>query len=238
MSKPYHILIKYASRSRPERFFKSLSTIYTHIHDWDNFSVLAALDTDDDTMNNEWVRNQLTTYKNLSVAWGLSKSKIDAINRDIPKEGWDIIANFSDDQSFIFHGFDQIIRQHFDDGLDWFHHYQDNDQDRLSTMYIAGKEFYDRFGYIYDPSYQSLFCDNEIQEIAQELGRYKFINFPGLFFHALPSYGHQAPDAMYLQQQQIGWTTDQKTYLERRAKRLNIPPEQALNNYVNAYKDK
>jgi len=218
MSSPYRILFKYPSRGRIDRFFQGLNSIYENLYDTANFHVACTLDKDDSVMNSDEFRERIKSYGNLSVQWGLSDSKVHAINRDMPEIEWDIVVVMSDDMRVTFYGFDQIIREQFDGSLDFLLHIPDNDaKDILATMYIAGKDFYSRFNYIYHPSYKSLFCDNEIQEIAQKLGRYKFVNCPGLIFHANPAYGHHAKDAMFLTQQEIGWTVDQQNYNERKA---------------------
>lgn len=217
MQNPLKILIKYPSRGRPERFFKSLDSIYNNVHDLDNFHVSCTLDEDDMAMNCKDVVDRINTYRNISISWGLSESKIHAINRDLPEYG-DIIVVHSDDMLFTFYGFDQIIREAFSDSLDWLVHIPDNDaKDALATMYIAGRSFFDRFGYIYYPGYKSLHCDNEIMEQSQKLGRYKFVNCPGIIWHGNAAYGHMPKDEMFIKQQVIGWTEDQELYNQRKA---------------------
>lgn len=217
MISPYRILFKYPSRGRPERFFRSLDTIYNNLYDLENFHVSCTLDEDDLSMNNESVISKINGYKNISISWGLSESKVHAINRDLPDYG-DIIVVMSDDMWFTFYGFDQIIRESFSDSLDWLVHLPDNDaKDVLAVMYIAGRPFYERRGYIYYPGYKSLHCDNEIQAIARKLGRYKYVNCPGIIFHGNPAYGHMPKDEMFEEQQHVGWSEDHALYNEREA---------------------
>lgn len=232
MTNPYKILIKYPSRSRPERFFQGLESIYLNIADTDNFHVACTFD-DDDVMVSGAITDRLKKYKNLSVQTGISKSKIHAINRDIPKYDFDILICMSDDMRFTFYGFDQIIRGCFDASLDTFCHIPDFDEKNIPTLYVAGRAFYDRMGYIYDPAYKSLFCDVELADIAKEIGKYRYFNIPGVFSHLLPAYGHLPADEMWNEQQRIGWTEDQKTYLERKAKRLSDPD--ILKTWIDAY---
>jgi hypothetical protein len=221
--KPPVILFKFATRSRPERFFKSLDSIVDNLYDKENYKIIVAADFDDETMNTVPVINRLLTYKNLSVAWGTSESKIHAINRDIPKEGFDILCVHSDDMVWTFYGFDQIIRQEFLDGdFDKLVHVPDSDaKNMLATYYIAGKDFYHRFDHVYHPSYKSLFADNEVQDIAQSLGKYRFVDCTGMLFHEHPSYGHIAFDAQYNSQQAL-WATDEENYLQRRSRNFEL----------------
>lgn len=176
----YKILFKYASRSRNFKFFSGLENIINNLGDINNFCILVSLDVDDTTMNNPETINKLTEFvkkypEKIIIKYGYSKSKIDAINRDVneikEKFNFDILVNFSDDMEFIQHSFDEVIRNKF------YVHYQDTDGniyfndgfvgDRISTMSIIGRKYYDKFNYIYHPSYHSLWCDNEYTELAK-----------------------------------------------------------------------
>src|SRR5215208_3140858 len=96
------ILFKLVSRSRPERFFKTLDNLNSMIVDKENFHIACTLDTDDSTMNNDEVKKRIGTYANTTAMWGLSYSKIHAFNRDILEiNGWDIVVAVSDDMLFI-----------------------------------------------------------------------------------------------------------------------------------------
>lgn len=191
INRDYFILFKFATRSRPEKFFAGLDNIINNLHDRKNFVILATMDIDDSTMYNRQVIERLTPYvKNKFVipVFGRSKSKIDAINRDMQHapDNWEILVNFSDDMKFNPHGFDKTIRDKFSlhfpstDGNIYF-----NDgfaKDSVSTMTIMGREYYKRFGYIYEPSYTSLWCDNEYTEIAKRLNKIQY--FPeNLYTH-------------------------------------------------------
>jgi hypothetical protein len=178
--KKHKILFKYASRSRTNKFFSGLENILQNLSDLENFCILISLDVDDTTMNNPTIINKLTDYvrkypERIIVKFGYSKNKIDAINRDVneikEKFDFDILVNFSDDMEFIQHSFDETIRNKF------LNHYPDTDgniyfndgfvADRISTMSIIGRKYYDKFNYVYHPSYNSLWCDNEYTEVAK-----------------------------------------------------------------------
>lgn len=223
--KPLFILFKFASRSRPERFFKTLDSIYSNMVR-DDFHVSCTLDLDDFTMNNEWVKEKIEKYNNISVEWGASKSKIDAINRSMPNIEWDIVVNISDDMLISFYGFDEIIRTFVKDSvkdLDGLIHIPDGDaKDALNVLYIATKKYYDRFGYIYHPEYLSLFCDNESMDVAKMLNKYYYYDCPCLFEHKNPAYGHLPKDALFIEQQKVGWGVDMETYNRRRAKNFDL----------------
>jgi hypothetical protein len=114
---------------------------------------------------------------------------------------------------------DEVLRAEFSiNGLDCLLHLPDQDaKSALATMYIAGRTYYERFGFIYHPDYKFLFCDNEAQDVAQQLGCYRYVDYPGLIWHGNPAYGHMERDALFDFQQGIGYTTDEQTYNRRKA---------------------
>lgn len=211
MSEPFKILYKYPSRNRPKRFFDGLDSIVDLTMDKDYFHVACTLDLDDYSMNNEDVINKINSYPNTSIQWGYSKSKIDAINRNMPDYPFDILVNFSDDMRFNLSGFDQHIRVDMNanfPNFDGLLHYPDQDaKEWLATMFIAGRKFYDKFGFIYDPEFKSLWCDNLVQSVAQHMGKYKYCGYQ-INIHLNPAYGHLEKDTMFLEQQ-AHWGEDQ-----------------------------
>jgi len=199
MNNRYFILHKFATRSRPEKFFKGIENIISKAYDKHNLGVLVSADMDDTTMWNPKVLERLLPYVKSGYVFpifGSSNSKIEAINRDMNKtdsieklKKWDVLVNFSDDMEFIVDGYDEIIREKFTT------HYPDTDgnlhfndgftADRVSTMTIMGRKYYNRFGYIYHPSYFSLWCDNEYTEVARILNK--------IMYFTTPIYRHNHP---------------------------------------------
>ena len=214
MSEPFKILYKYPSRNRPNRFFEGLDSIVNLTADKDYYHIACTLDTDDESMNNYEVITQINSYPNVSIQWGTSNSKIEAVNRSMPDYPFDILVNMSDDMRFNLYGFDQCIRvdmnAHFPK-FDGLLHYPDQDaKEWLATMYIAGRKFYDTFGFIYDHQFKSLWCDNLVMKTAQHMGKYKYTGYQ-INIHLNPAYGHLEKDAMFLEQQGY-WGEDEATY--------------------------
>lgn len=204
------ILYNFASRSRPDKFFKAIENI-NKLSKTDHI-IAAKIDIDDPSM--------LLTFgsfdlPNLKVYSGYSKNKIDAINRDIP-DGWDILVNMSDDMVFTKEGFDLDIIEAFNGDYDQFIHFPDGYTDnRLCSMSIMGKDYYDRFGYVYHPDYVSLWCDNEAQDVAKDLGKYKFVN-KNIFIHDHPAWTGAKADQQLIDTQKY-YRQDQRTYNKRKA---------------------
>lgn len=222
MERPLKILVKYATRGRPERFFDGMNTIYDLCSQPEYLRVLITADTDDPTMFNDEVRDRIGGYKNAMVIYGKSEGKIHATNRDfdlIPNEwkDWDVVCNFSDDQRWTILGWDDCIRgdfKMFSPELSHFMAYLDVDtKGVLSTLYIAGRNFFNLFGFVYDEAFKSLFADNLVEDVARYLGKYHYTGYT-IYQHLLPSYGHLPEDAMFREQQDLGWSVDMNTYNE------------------------
>ena len=212
------ILFKYASRSRPNNFERGLLSIINNATNAMDISIVASVDSDD-----ERILDYVSIYEKyaprVTLMVGESKSKIDAINRDIEKVGeFDIICNFSDDMIFTVKGFDNIIRdlfvKHFPNG-DGFLHLNDGHQgDNVSTMSIMDRKYYDRDRYIYHPEYKSLWCDAEATEVAWMRGRYAYEPIV-LFDHLHPAWGLAPNDPQYIASESREMWDHDKAVIER-----------------------
>lgn len=172
------ILYKYPTRQRPLKFLRCISSYYELMRG-DNYEFVVTIDDDDEIMHSPEIISHMSKMKKLTVKSGSSKSKIEAINADIPNTDWDIVVLVSDDMFPEIEGFDNIIREDMQrlypdtDGVLW---YFDGWRRDLNTLCILGRKYYERFGYIYHPSYKSFWCDNEFMEVAKALGRQTFID--------------------------------------------------------------
>lgn len=221
------ILIKLPSRNRPERFFKALDSIVENIQDKENYMVSATLDTDDITMNRPEIIERISNYQNVSVEWGLSKSKIHAVNRSMPKNyNWDILMVGSDDIYFNFYGFDSAVRAemgtYFPDGDGYLHFMEKDTMEFLNVMTVCDRKYYNRFNYIYHPSYFSLWCDNEQTMVAKMLKKYIYIPYE-IMVHRNPAYMYEdCPRDDMFDEQQSHWGVDEKNYHERQKNNFYI----------------
>ena len=202
------ILFNFATRSRPAKFIDAIASINENIVTYD-YHILVKIDDDDESMK------CFEPVQNIEFVGGNSVNKIDAINRNIPDD-WDILINMSDDMRFLVYGFDQQIISDFGNDLDQLIHYPDGHvNERLITMSIMGKAYYDRFGYVYHPDYTSLWCDNEQHDVALELGKYKYVD-KQLFVHDHPAWTGKAPDQLLIETQKY-YRQDEQTYKKRKA---------------------
>ena len=182
------------------------------------YKVVVSIDSNDSvTLESKELGMIEDDWDNVTIVEGTSKNKIDAINRDVPQIGWDILVNLSDDQIFTKRGFDEVIAQC---GKDEFLHLPDGHvNELLPTMSVMGYDYYKRFNYIYHPDYVSLFCDNEAMDVAKQLNCYKYID-EHVFEHLHPAWG-KAPIDAQLEHTQSFYRRDERVYKKRRS--LNFP---------------
>jgi len=209
-----NILIKFPTRGRPEKFFDVLHRYMAGIKVRDKVQFLVTIDSDDQSMNNSAAISKLSSYSNLSYGFGTSRSKIDACNRDLndylktATVQPDIILLASDDMIPQERGYDEIIRsdmaKHFPDtdGCLW---YSDGYRKDFCTLSILGRRYYDRFNYLYHPSYKSFYCDNEFTEVAQLAGKIRYIE-KVIIKHLHPDWIQTDPNAQRMQETLFGGT--------------------------------
>lgn len=192
------ILVKYPSRSRPERFLQVLKEWVRLADDTSGLHFVFSFDADDDSMweAGEWIRD---LGINANVYFRTSNTKVEAINRDIADVTvpWEILVVVSDDMWPQVQGWDTLIRGEIaatdGDCLVW---HPDQKQKDIVTLPIMTRAYYDRDGHVYDPRFTSVFCDNLQTDLARKRGRLVFIDTL-LAEHRHPANVTMSKDALY-----------------------------------------
>lgn len=212
------ILFKFTTRSRPQLFERGMRSIIDNVSN-DNYEIMVTADIDDISMYN----HNFIDYPKVYTIFQNSTNKINAINRDLyTAKNWDILVNMSDDMVFTKKGFDEIIRDNFDN-LGQCLHFPDQANSPIIVLSILGRKFYKRFNYIYHPDYISLFCDNEQTDVAKLIGSYKFVS-NNIFEHLHPAFGKALVDAQYLHTESF-YEADKVTYERRKSINFGLPKE-------------
>ena len=179
-----------------------------------NMKFMITLDRDDTSYD---LHEITCEFPSLIISVGDSKNKIDAINRDMKRAPpFDIVLLASDDMIPIMQGYDTIIRTKMKelypdtDGVLWFN---DGYQNRTNTLVIIGKKYFDRFGFLYNPVYNSFFCDNEFTDVATKLGKQTFID-EVIIKHEHPANTGVESDELYKSNSKY-WKEDEYTYALR-----------------------
>ena len=174
------LVIKFPTRNRPEKF-KSVFTRYlTFLSGRNDVRFIITMDEDDLTMNNPEMQQWLSTRAQnaqIECFYGHSKSKIEACNANLEGVDGDVLLLASDDMVPVQMGYDDIIFSAFQhtfpdfDGAIKFWDGLRPKEDPLMTLTVMGFPLYKQFGYIYNPEYKSLYCDNEQTQVCAALNK-------------------------------------------------------------------
>lgn len=182
-----------------------------------NIKFLVSFDVDDETMNWSIIQRASKIHNDITFVAGTSRNKVHAINRDMEIAGeWDIVMIASDDMIPCIEHWDDVIRSNFDssDQALWFF---DGHQHRICTLSIMGKDYYNRFNYLYHPEYTSLWCDNEYTDVALQLGKMKHFPDTILFKHEHPAWGGGLQmDELYRRNEGY-FKKDEAVYMKRKS---------------------
>jgi hypothetical protein len=205
-------MYKFASRTRPEKFFACLDNIISMARHNDYF-ILASLDIDDPSMNNDEIKKRMEGYSMLDAKWGWSLNKVDAINRDIGKRpDFDILCNHSDDMWFIKEGFDLDILEAFKDWNGIVHFPDQQTGAKLISYAMMHKEYYDIDGHIYNPQFDSVYADNYQKDVAEKRKKYKFVPVR-ILDHRHHAWGYgPADDLLKKTEDPVVYAKDRETY--------------------------
>jgi len=215
-----NILVKFPTRNRPHIFLRRLSELASLSN---NIQVLVSYDEDDSTMTPKIVKQAMDMISPIVIIQGEGSTKIEACNRDVSRiKDWDIIVLMSDDMVCQVENWDEVVRYDMrtnfpdTDGCLW---YSDGYQDRICTMVVMGKTYYDNLGYLYHPDYTSLWSDNEMTEQAQYFGKLYKSN-TCLFRHEHPMNNRSIQnDALYKRNEPF-YEIDKQVYDRRKENRF------------------
>jgi hypothetical protein len=211
----------FASRSRKTRFFDVLHNIRGLSHS-NKYYIVAKLDLDDPEMHNDEVKERLKDHPEVIVRWGYSQGKIHAINRsleDLPP--YDIVVMQSDDIVWDVPGFDDIIRQAFaehDPNFEKAIHFPDDHGKRKTIIVsILGINLYKQLGYLYEPSFFSVFADDFFTYQVRKMNKYTYVD-KRLFTHLHPIWGSIPWDDQYkATEAKENYAKDRETFLRLQA---------------------
>lgn len=96
----------------------------------------------------------------------------------------------------------------------------DGVQTWIATLPIMDRDYYNRFGYIYHPNYQHLFCDTELTHVADCLSRLFFHN-EILFRHNHHTITKEVDDVT--RKAEATYHQGKATYVKRVKDRFGIP---------------
>lgn len=224
------LLIKYPSRYRSNMIAKRTEELLaTSVAD---ITIVYTVDEDDrDSVMTALRAQEFVNKKGCKaiVVPGRSRDKIHAVNRDMElinqKVDWDVLLLMSDDME-PSNGWDRIVsydmQQNFPD-TDGSLFYNDGYAGlKLNTMPIIGRKYYDRFGYIYNPEYRSLWCDNEFTQVGFRLKRQVYSDIVVFRHRHYANDRTVNKDNLYIKNDRFN-DVDKSTYQRRLAKNFYLP---------------
>lgn len=217
------LLIKFPTKVRAKKFLNVLSKYVRFMDDKTN-KVVVSCDLDDISMKENYVTEVIKTYDNVELQFNNNKSKIEAINHGMDNLDFDIVLLASDDMVPMVKGYDTIIKNRMKetypdtDGVLWFNDGYKGKE--LNTLCILGKKYYDRFGYIYHPSYNSVWCDNEFMDVANKLGKQTYFS-EIIIRHQHPDWGFGLRDEIHVTNMK-NESSDKLTYNKRKLNNFDL----------------
>lgn len=209
MSFSPRILIKWASRERPEVFARQLPL-------WDNGRVdfLIALDENDPALQR--YLDMMPSGRVRVIVDQSPAGKVRAMNLGVADFDWDILILAQDDSRPYGPACDATICGLFEKhGLDCCLFSPDGyRKDDMNTQVIVGRKYFDRFGYIYHPDYIATWCDNEFTDVSRANGREVRVKQPLILHDWI---GHNGKGDDLLRRNESHFHVDKATYLRRKA---------------------
>lgn len=220
------ISIIHPSRGRPQKAFATALKWIEACSSYPEY--ICSIDKDDpyikeyvsvfskDGRENPLYRNEGVLYHNDN------RSAVDAINNAAKIAKGDILIVISDDIE-CFPGWDDYLMIAIGDKKDFILKTQDGIQKWICTLPILDRAYYNRFGYIYYPEYQHMFCDTELTMVADLTGRK--ITSDLLFPHKQYSVTGEKPDEVN-KRADLTWNQGEKLFLERIKINFGLKPEE------------
>lgn len=243
------ISILHPSRSRPER---SYDTIIKWLEKagaigMTDIELIISIDYNDPSLleyEMRYVRpitaaENYTTFRGhpLQCVQNQNRSAVDAINNAAKAANGDIFIVVSDDTDCPENWAIDLLK-HLEGKTDFIAKTQDGIQKWIITNPIMDRVYYNRFGYVYYPEYQHMFCDTELSCVADLTGRR--IDVPMTFEHLHYSTGKSAKDAIN-EKADATWGQGEALFIERASKNfglVNYPGRITNKTYLNWLKMK
>jgi hypothetical protein len=150
------------------------------LNPYDILQILGALNSaieDKETTKIQLVTNDSTfDFEGYDYLYTTETNTPKSINLKLSETDWDIILPIFR-PSIAVHNFDSVIKKIYQesfsnlDGVLWF---TDNLQKELATFAVIGREYYNNFGYIYNPIYTNYKFEDEFTEVLKINNKYKY----------------------------------------------------------------
>jgi len=224
------VTIIHPSRSRPKIAYETaLKWIQRIGLPETEFEYILSLDNDDPEL---WSYKNKFPCLNFTIFRSDNRSAIDAINtpakfysayRGQEENSKDFLIVISDDFDCP-NDWGKTLERSIGDEQDRCYKTTDGIQDWIITLPIMGWKYYNRFGYIYHPSYSHMFCDTELTCVAEMTGRWAQLSSNGdclTFKHLCES----IPKDDLNKRNDATFDEGKRNFIERKKRSFDLKPE-------------
>jgi len=217
------ISIIHPSRSRPELALQAAKVWIDNIGLPDTkWEYILSLDNDDPTV--EKYRELFSVYYKVRVVTNNNTSCISAINSAAVETVGNIIIVVSDD--FLCpENWGQTLLDKLEGQQDFVVKTADGIQQYIITLPILDRAYYNRFGYVYYPGFQHMFCDTEMSAVGYLTGR--LVNVDMEFKHLHYTKGLSKRDELNIRNDNT-WRQGEKLYRARCRRNFDLPEDQII----------
>jgi hypothetical protein len=184
----------------------------------------------DDSQLQEYLN--ITRDFNIRGKFSVNRSAIEAINKVAPMTRGNLLIVVSDD-FHAFDGWDSFLLENLKGQSDYLVKTSDGYMDNkwLITLPIMDKDYYNRFGYIYNPEYLHMFSDTEMTCVGNMLGKVIDLQNPNAVFqHRHYSINLMAKDAIN-EKNDATWYQGKEVFLKRHENNFGLPVEALVMTY-------
>jgi len=168
------------------------------------------------------VIQEMLGQMDLKVVIHSNTSMVEALNVGCQQATGDVLVYVSDDFE-CFSNWDLAVQEatkHMED--DWFLLVNDGIQQITATIIFESRKYYERYGYMYYPRYQSMFADPDATEVARRTN--KLVSALHILFkHNHHSIGGMPFDGVYDKQGgSVAWNHGETVYREREGRNFDV----------------
>lgn len=182
----------------------------------ENIQYILCLSTKDDT--SAYLR--AFDKVNVTIIFYNDNGLVKQVNEAALHATGDLLIAVSDDFGCP-DNWDALLEAKLHDKTDYIVKTEDGLQPFIMTLPMMDRTYYERFNYIYHPSYNHMYGDQELADVGQMLGR--TIELDLMFPHRHYSTGKMKRDATNVRNDSF-YKQDEITYRQRRNASFNLNP--------------
>jgi hypothetical protein len=226
----YSLIHPSRSSSRVQKAFDACYQWLRNASDDIQFEYILSLDSDDEAVPH--FQKAFSDFVNvpITIITNNNRSIVDAVNRAAEISTGDILIVVSDDFSCPVN-WDREILKAVEGKQDWVLKVDDGSGTWIVTLPIMDQEYYEKAGFIYDPSYTHLFVDTAQTHKAILSGKIIYAEHL-TFVHHHPDLGKGVKDALNERNNKT-WFQGEKVYIEQVKKYFGLKPEEIIGQITN-----